>query len=237
MPSFWENLQMQGDEMKMYVSVPGGSGPFPGAVVIHHGAGVDQFTRDMADKLAGDGFAAAAPDLFHRIPPDSPLRSAPPGERLNDSQIEMDVDAAVDFLKGHRSIRGERLGIIGFCMGGRVVWLMSAANPAFAASVPYYGGNIMVPWGEGVSKTPFERSGEIHGAVLFHFGVTDANPSQHDMRKLDAELTRLGKEHEFYNYEGAGHSFMDHTNPRDHRPSAVEESWPRTTAFFSRLLK
>ena len=99
MPSFWENLQMQGDEMKMYVSVPGGSGPFPGAVVIHHGAGVDQFTRDMADKLAGDGFAAAAPDLFHRIPPDSPLRSAPPGERLNDSQIEVDVDAAVDFSK------------------------------------------------------------------------------------------------------------------------------------------
>ena len=236
MPSFWENTQVDGDEMKMYISVPDGYGPFPGVVVIHHGAGVDQFTRDMADKLAGDGFAAAAPDLFHRLPPDSPLRSQPPGQRLNDSQIEVDVNATVSFLQGHRSIRGEKLGIIGFCMGGRLVWLMAAANPAFAAAVPYYGGNIMVPWGENVTTTPLDRSGEIQGAVLFHFGVTDENPSQDAMRKLDARLTQLGKEHEFYNYEGAGHSFMDHTNARDHRPAAVEESWPRTTAFFAKHL-
>ena len=236
MPSFWENVQVDGDQMDMYVSVPGGSGPFPGVVVIHHGSGIDQFTRDMADKLAGDGFAAAAPDLFHRIPLDSPLRSAPPWERLHDGQIEVDVNATVNFLQGHRSIRGEKLGLVGFCMGGRVVWLMAAANPAFRASAPYYGGNIMVPWGEGVAATPFARSNEIQGAILFHFGVTDANPSQEDMRKLDAELTRLDKDHEFYSYEGAGHSFMDHTNPGDHRPAAVEESWPRTIAFFNRHL-
>ncbi len=236
MRSFWENLQVDHDQMNMYVSVPDGAGPFPGVVVIHHGSGIDQFTRDMADKLAGDGFAAAAPDLFHRLAPDSPLRSKPPGQRLNDSQIEVDVNATVEFLQAHRSIRGEKLGIIGFCMGGRVVYLMATANPAFAASVPYYGGNIMVPWGEGVTTTPFERSGEIQGAILFHFGVTDANPSQDDMRVLDSELTRLGKEYGFYNYEGAGHSFMDHTNPGDHRPAAVEESWPRTTAFFAKHL-
>ena len=236
MPSFWESTRVDGSDMKMYVSVPSGPGPFPGVVVIHHGAGVDQFTRDMADKLAADGYATASPDLFHRLEENSPQRSAPLPERISDPQIEVDVNATAEFLRTHPSIRGEKLGIIGFCMGGRVVWLAAAANGIFKAAVPYYGGNIMVTWGKGVGKTPFERSSEVQGAVLFHFGEDDANPSQEDMRKLGAELTRLGKPHEFHTYANAGHSFMDHTNPRDHRTAAVETSWPRTLAFFAKHL-
>jgi carboxymethylenebutenolidase len=237
MPSFWENTKVDGEEMGMYVSVPGGSGPFPAVVVIHHGAGVDQFSRDMTDKLAEGGYAAVAPDLMHRLAEDSPLRSAHPRERLNDREIESDVNATVEFLRNHPSIQGDNLGIIGFCMGGRVVWLMAAANSHLKAAVPYYGGNIMEPWGQGITSTPFDRANEINGAVLFHFGVEDENPSQDDMAKLDAELARLGVAHEFFTYPDAGHSFMDHTNQQAHRPAAVEASWPRTLDFFAKHLK
>ena len=68
MATFWENLEIDGSQMRMYVSVPSGQGPFPGVVVIHHGPGLDQFSRDMADNLAAGGYAAVSPDLFHRLP-------------------------------------------------------------------------------------------------------------------------------------------------------------------------
>ena len=237
MPSFRESVKADGDEMQMYVSVPSGAGPFPGVVVIHHGGGVDQFSQDMADKLADDGYAAVIPDLFHRLAPDGPLRSAHPRERLSDPDIEIDVNATAEFMRNHPGISGEKLGIIGFCMGGRVVWLMAAANSIFKAAVPYYGGNIMEPWGKNVAQTPFDRANEIGGAILFHFGNDDPNPSQADMKKLDSELTRLGKTHQFHTYPDAGHSFMDHTNQSDHRAAAVEASWPRTLEFFAEHLK
>ncbi len=236
MPNFWENLQVDGSEMRMYCSVPDGAGPFPGVVVIHHGAGLDKFSRDMADKVAAGGYAAVAPDLIHRLSEDSPLRSGHPRERLADPQIEADVNATVGFMLKHPNIRGDNFGIIGFCMGGRVVWLMATANSHFKAAVPYYGGNIMEPWGKGVSRSAFDRAAWIAGSVMFHFGAEDANPSQEDMAKLDAELNRLGKPHEFFTYQNAGHSFMDHTNAATHRPAAVEASWPRTLAFFEKHL-
>ena len=177
------------------------------------------------------------PDLFHRLDPNNTaLRSAHPRERLNDPEVEADVNATADFLSSHPAIHGDKLGIIGFCMGGRVVWLMAAANSRFQAAVPYCGGNIMEAWGKNVTRTPFERANEISGAVLFHFGEEDGNPSLADMAKFDAELTRLGVSHEFYSYPNAGHSFMDHTSA-PHRPAAVDASWPRTLDFFTKHLK
>ena len=65
---------------------------------------------------------------------------------LKDPEIVADVNTTMDFLRGHPGIDGERIGITGFCMGGRVTWLAAASNPHFKAAVPYYGGNIMVPW-------------------------------------------------------------------------------------------
>ncbi|MCH8351059.1 MAG: dienelactone hydrolase family protein, partial [Chloroflexi bacterium] len=85
-------------------------------------------------------------------------------------------------------------------------------------------------------KSPFELTSGINCPVLFHFGEIDANPSPEDMAKLDAELTRLGKPHEFYSYPGADHAFMDFTGPRYHR-EADEASWPRTLQFFAKHLK
>ena len=233
MTSSWDSVKVDGSDMRLYVSAPEGMGPFPGVVVIQHQGGVDAFVQDMTQRLASAGYLAAAPDLYHRDAPDckddGPTRRA----RLRDVTVIKDVDATVDFLAGHRLVDRDRLGIIGFCMGGRVSYLMAAENPRFKAAVAYYGGNIMVPWGEG--PAPFDRTAEIHCPLLGHFGELDANPSPADMRKLDAELTRHGKVHEFYAYPGADHAFMNKHGNR-YNAEADRDSWPRTLAFFAKHL-
>ena len=105
-----------------------------------------------------------------------------------------DINAAVGFLQNHAAVDRDRLGITGFCMGGRVVWLMAAASSAFKAAVPYYGGSIMVPWGS-ATQSPFELTDGINCPMMFHFGEEDGNPSPEDKVKLDVELTRLDKPH------------------------------------------
>lgn len=233
MASFRERVSVDGETMNVYVSVPDGKGPFPAIVVIQHQGGVDEFIEEMTDRVARAGYVSAAPDLYHRDGPDchddGPTRRA----RLRDVPLIKDVDATVDFLQRHPGVDGARLGIVGFCMGGRVAYLMAAANPAFKAAADYYGGNIMVPWGDG--PTPFDRTAEISCPLIGLFGEEDGNPSPADMKKLDAELTRLGKPHEFYAYPGANHAFMNRRGARYHA-EADRASWPKTLAFFEKHL-
>ena len=237
MPSYWEKVPVNGAEMDLYVSVPDGDGPFPAVVVAQHASGVDKFIQDMADKLAGEGYAAVAPDLFHRIT-DEMVESTGKSKRdqLSDPEIVDDINATVGFLAGHSSVDSARVGVTGFCMGGRVTWLAAATNPIFKAAVPYYGGNIMVPWGN-ATQPPFAIASGIKCPVLFHFGEIDENPSQEDMLALDAELTKHGVQHKFYTYPGANHAFMNPANPQRYQRAAAEMSWPRTLDFFSQHLK
>ena len=233
MPSFWENIQVEGQDMDMYASVPSGSGPFSAIIVSQHGGGVDRFIQTICDRFAEAGYAAVAPNLYHRIP-DEVLNGDPrprPWDVLSDPDIVADINATVDFLRNHPAISGDKIGITGFCMGGRVAWLGAAANPHIRALAPYYGGNIMVTWGAG-EVPPYELAENINCPILFHFGEVDENPSQDDMRKFDAELTRLGKPHQFYTYPGADHAFMDFTTGRYHK-EASDASWPRTLEFFA----
>lgn len=233
MPSFWESVKVDGQDMKVYVCVPEGKGPFPAVVVIQHQGGVDEFMEEMTQRVASAGYVGVAPDLYHRDPPDCKDDAPTRRERLRGVTVIQDVNATVDFLKGHRGVDGERLAIVGFCMGGRVSYLMAAANASFKAAAAYYGGNIMSPWGEGAS--PFDRSAEIHCPLIGLFGEEDANPSPADMRKIDAELTRLGKAHEFHSYPGANHAFMNRRGNRYHA-EADRDSWPKTLAFFEKHL-
>lgn len=235
MPSSWEKLQVSGSEMDLYTSFPDGLGPFPVVVVAQHGAGVDSFIQKMCERLAEEGYATVAPSLYHRITDAMLADGSRPIHHLIDSEIIADIGAAVDFLRAQPSVDGERIGITGFCLGGRVAWLGAATNPHFKAAVSYYGANLMVSWGDG-SETPLDRSSGINCPLLFHFGEVDENPSQDDMRMLDNELSRLGKPHQFFVYPGADHAFMDSTSSR-HRRQAAEASWPRTLYFFSKHLK
>ena len=236
MPSFWETVEVDGLQMDLYASVPSGSGPFPAIVVAHPASGVGEFTQSIADRLAEAGYAAVAPNRFHRVPAEALAGGRAAGQFLNDLETVADMNATVDFLRNHPAIDGERIGIIGFCSGGRIAWLSAATNPHYRAAVPYYGGNIMATVGN-AAAAPFALAEGINCPMLFHFGEVDANPSQEDMRTLDAELTRLGKEHDFRTYAGAGHAFLDHTQSARYHEDAAKASWPVTLEFFARHLE
>lgn len=229
----WDTVESDG-AMRCYVTEPSGGGPFSAVVVIQHAGGVDEFVRTMTDRVAEAGFAGIAPDLYHRDDPkssDDPLTRM---GRLRDTNIVRDVQATIAHLGTLGNIRADRIGITGFCMGGRVAYMMTEHSPELKAAVVFYGGNIMRPWGEG--PAPFELSGRIGCPILGLFGEDDGNPNPEDVAKLDAELTRLGKMHEFHSYDGAGHAFMSEGRP-SHRPEAADDAWRRCVDWFSRYLK
>src|SRR6266481_3021765 len=191
MASSWENAKVDGSDMPLYLSVPASGGRVPGIVVVHGQSGLENFIKDTTHMLALQGYAAVAPNLYHRDGPDckddGPTRKA----RLRDTTIINDIHAAIGFLKNHRQVDG-----------GRLVYLMSAASKDLKAGVMFYGSSTMVPFGE--EPSPFDRTREINCPIQGHFGAEDQNPSPEDMRKLDAELTKWGKAHEFHTYAGGG---------------------------------
>jgi len=199
-----------------------------------HAPGVDAFIQGICEKLALAGFAAIAPDLYHRESEeqakDEPLVRM---GRLKDAEIAKDINAALQHLCSYRQVARDRVGIIGFCMGGRIAYMMAALNPSFRACVDFYGGNIAVPWGEGPS--PLDLTPQIGCPVLGLFGAEDANPSPQDVARMEAELRRNGKEYQFHIYPGAGHAFMNEARP-SYRPEAAQDAWQRCTAFLSRHL-
>ncbi len=236
MPSFTDKLTVGGSEMDMYAALPDGSGPHPAVVIAFHVGGLDDFDRKMADQLAEAGFVAVVPDLFHRFSKE--VMDGPRLDRLGhlkDADIIADMNAAVDFLTANSAIDNDRIGVTGFCMGGRIAWLMAASNQIFKCTVPFYGGNIMGNWGPG--DTPFSMANNINCPMLFHFGAEDGNPSVTDRGTFDAELKRLGKDFEFHTYDGAGHAFMDYTNPDRYHEASAAAAWPRTIDFFNKHLK
>jgi len=227
----WDTITTADGEMRCYVS---GGGPAPGIVVAQHAGGVDDFIRGMCDRWAEAGYVAIAPDLYHREEPGSSDDPMTRMNRLRDRTIIADMNAAVEHAKSLPEVQAERLGVTGFCMGGRVAYLMASQNAAFKASVVFWGGNIMQAWGSG--PTPFDLTGKISCPVLGLFGDDDPNPTPADVAKIDAEMTRLGKPHEFHSYAGAGHAFMNENRP-SYREEASRDAWLRCNDFFGRYLK
>jgi len=234
MPSRWDNVSVEGEAMRSYVSVPEGTGPFPAVIVIQHAGGVDEFVRGRCDRLAEARFLAVAPDLYHREDPNSSDDPLTRMGRLRDPTIIADVNGAIEHTKGLAEAQADAIGITGYCMGGRVAYLMAATNLDLKAAVVCWGGNIMVPWGEG--PAPFELTKNINAPILGLFGEEDPNPSPADVARLDAELTKHGKPHEFHSYAGAGHAFMNEGRP-SFRPEAAEDAWNKCIAWFDKHLR
>src|SRR5581483_9594010 len=131
---------------------------------------------------------------------------------LRDDEIVADLRATVAHLRSSLGARLGALGVMGFCMGGRVAYLGACELREFEAAAVFYGGNIMKALGDGAS--PFERSPGIECPLIGFFGAEDTNPSPDDVGKIAAELDRLGKWHEFHTYNGAGHAFHNFTGER-----------------------
>lgn len=228
----WETVEVDGHPMRLYLGVPAGGPVPPAVIVIQHGAGVDRFVEDRVDDLARHGYVAAAPDLYHRQPPDGDMMTRI--GRLRDAEVIRDVDTAVDHLQRLADARVGDIGIIGFCMGGRVTYLMAGSNPVFRAAGVFYGGNIMKAWGPG--PTPLELTPRIGCPIVGFFGADDTNPSPEDVRRIGAELDRHGKAHEFHSYAGAGHAFLNFLNATAYRAGPAADAWATLLAFLDRTL-
>ncbi len=231
MKSRWDEVSVGGQPMRCFVAEPDRS-PAPTVVVIQHAGGVDEFVRTMTSRFAEAGFVAISPDLNHRDDPNSGDDPLTKMSRLRDASMVQDVNAAIDYVRSLPSF-GAGIGVTGFCMGGRVAYLMAAQRDDFGAAVVFYGGNIMRAWGEG--PTPFDETSKIACPVLGLFGEEDGNPNPADVAKIDAELTRLGKAHEFHSYAGAGHAFMVEGRSR-YREDVASDAWRRCTEWFSQHL-
>ena len=118
-------------------------------------------------------------------------------------------------------------------MGGRIAFLAAAASPSFKAAVDFYGGGCYQQWGD--RPAPATLAAHISCPIQGHFGELDKNPPPDEMHKLDAELNRLGKAHEFFFYADAPHGF-NRSGWNGYRPEADAASWKRSSEFFAKHL-
>lgn len=224
-----------GSAMEMMVATPEATGPHAAVVVMSHRPGLDGFTAQITDLLAADGFTAAAPDIYHRLPPEQDTSEKK--FLIRDAEIIADIAATVDFLKSQPDVDAQRLAILGHCMGGRMVFVGASALEDFRGASVFYGGNLFECRGED-GPTPFDRLKHITCPVAGFFGNEDKNPSPADVDRVDAELTRLGIAHEFHRYDGVGHSFHqlaakggdDETTRRCQ--AVVADAWGRSGEFL-----
>ena len=241
MPVDWVDIDVGGETMEAYLATSGSSEPRPAVIVVQEIWGVNSHIQYVTDRLPSLGYVALAPAMFHRQGRmtmglheefDEAIARM---QQCTDGGIVADVQAAVDYLKAQPFVQPDKIGIVGFCFGGRVSYLAACTVSDIAASVVFYGGNIKnVLGGEGSS--PFEQTGNITAPILGLFGAEDGNPTPADVADIDAALTAAGKTHEFHMYPGCAHGF--HCNGRgSYRPEAARDAWAKAVAWFDQHLK
>lgn len=222
-------LEVEGAEVEALFAKPDGEGPFGGVVVTYRRGGFDAFTHWLVEELARQGYAAISPDHYHWLPPGVSVDDRK--DHLFDTRLALDLATARGYLECLPEVDGERLAIIGHCMGGRNAFLGAACDSRYKAACPWYSGGMFRAQGEGPS--PFERLGDIACPVMGFFGNDDENPSPEDVDKFDAALTAAGVEHKFHRYDDTGHGFMDPNNPHHYVESSAKDSWARALAFLN----
>ncbi|HEX2228116.1 MAG TPA: dienelactone hydrolase family protein [Candidatus Binatia bacterium] len=235
MQTAWEQVTVDNSPMGLYVAQPEGQGPFPAILVIQNKDGVKEFTQQMTHRVAEAGYVGVAPQLYHREgEPKTEEETEHLKEFRRDTHVLSDITATLEYLRGCANIDTSRLGIVGFCMGGRVAFLMAAASKSFKAAVDFYGGGVYSKWGID-RPAPVQLLSDISCPIQGHFGELDTNPPPEEMRVLDTELHRLGKKHEFFFYPDSAHGF-NRSDGKAYKPEHDATSWGRTLEFFARHL-
>ena len=228
-----------GDEIEAYLAHPERGPQRGGVVVIHHMPGYDRWTKEVVRRFAADGYAALCPNLYARQAPGAAPDDAAAAVRalggVADNQLVADVAGAARHLKALDGANG-KVGVIGHCSGGRQAFL-AACSMELDAAVDCYGAFVVnEPPAEMKQMQPLLRlAPQLSCPLLGLFGAEDGYPSPEETAVLDAELERLGKEHEFHTYDGAGHAFFCTDRP-SHRPEAAQDGYERIAAFFGRHL-
>ncbi|HLZ71163.1 MAG TPA: dienelactone hydrolase family protein [Dehalococcoidia bacterium] len=230
-----------GDTIEAYYARPLGAGPFPGVVLIHHAPGWDEWCKEATRKLAYHGYAAIDPNLYHRAGPGSPDDVAArvrAGGGVPDDQVMSDVAGAMAFLRAQPYANG-KVGMIGFCSGGRHTYLAACRLPGVDAAVDCWGGNVVVDDPNALNAmrpvAPIDLTEKMTAPLLGIFGNDDANPTPDQVNRTETVLKQLGKNYEFHRYDGAGHGFFA-VDRAGYRSEQATDAWRKVFAFYERHL-
>ena len=209
-----------------YLATPeGGSGP--GVIVVQEWWGLDSGITEMADRLAAAGFVALAPDLYHgelaghtEMDKAGELMQSMPPDRAG-----RDMSGAVDYLADHDATTGDGIGVMGFCMGGMLTFVLAALRPdKVKAAVPFYG------FPQGDDQPDYSR---ISAAIQGHMAEHDDFFPPDAATALEARLQELGKDVTLTVHPGAGHAFMaPHNALGTQDQDLYDQIWPQVTAFL-----
>ncbi len=229
-----------GDEVETYVATPAGDDKRGGVVVIHHMPGYDRSTKEIARRFAELGYDVAMPNLYWReapgAAPDDAAATARAQGGVPDERLIGDVAAAVAHLRALPTSNG-RVGVIGYCSGGRQS-VLAACNIDLDAAVDCYGAFVVgdPPEGFPLQVTNLvDQLPNLRAPLLGLFGNEDKFPSPDQVDELDRILTENGKTHEFHRYDDAGHAFFSPDRP-SYRVAAANDGWERIEEFYDKYL-
>lgn len=214
------------------------AGTHPGVVMIPDVWGLSDHYRDLAGRLAGEGFAVLAVDPYRRTGrPEiaSPAEALAWIRSLSDPLVLETLQEGRELLAEHA---GGAIGVTGFCMGGQYAILGACECRGFSACVPFYG---MLRYAEGLDpalkpRSPLEALADLPCPLLGLYGEEDRLIPVADVRELEERLAGSGQPGEVRLYPGAGHAFMNETRPEMHRPEVARDAWPRMVGFFRQHL-
>jgi carboxymethylenebutenolidase len=218
-----ELIDLGGNE-RGYLATPA-KGAGPGLVVIQEYWGLVPHIEDVCERFAAEGFSALAPDLFRGATATEPDEADKLMMALNLPQAARDLGAAVDHLRSSSAVRGDGLGVVGFCMGGGLAMMLAAQRPdEIDACVTFYG---LIPWES--AQPDWSR---LDAPVQGHFGEDDDLFSPDRVHELEAALDKASKVSDFHLYSGAGHAFFNDTRPEAYDSAAASLAWTRTLEFL-----
>lgn len=227
-------IAVQGGDMPAYRAMPVGAGPFPTVLVVQEIFGVHEHIRDVCRRFAKAGYFAVAPELYARQGDVSKLASIDDiikvVSQVPDAQVMDDLDHAVAWAKASGKANTDKLGITGFCWGGRITWLYAAHNSSLKAGVAWYG-RLVGDAKPLTPKHPVDLAAELKAPVLGLYGGADTGIPLDSIEKMRAALKAAGKAGEIVVYPEMPHGFHADYRP-SYRKEAAEDGWKRLLAWF-----
>jgi carboxymethylenebutenolidase len=222
-------------EIPAYRAMPASGGPFSVVLVVQEIFGVHEHIKDVCRRLAKLGYMAIAPELYARQGDVSQITDAQQiirevVSKVPDAQVMSDLDATVAFAKESGEGDPGRLGITGFCWGGRIVWLYAAHNPNLKAGVAWYG-RLVGDASALTPKHPVDIASELKAPVLGLYGGADQGIPVNTIDQLKQACQASGKTCEFIVYPDAPHAFHADYRP-SYRAEPAKDGWQRLQAWF-----
>jgi carboxymethylenebutenolidase len=228
-------IPVKDGEIPAYRAMPAKGGPFATILVVQEIFGVHEHIKDICRRLAKLGYLAVAPELYARqgdVSKETDIQKilANVVSKVPDAQVMSDLDATVEWSKKSGKGDTSKLGVTGFCWGGRIVWLYAAHNPNLKAGVAWYG-RLVGMADELHPKHPLELAGQIKAPVLGLYGGADMGIPNDTVEKMQAALKDAKQPSEIVLYPDTPHGFNADYRPT-YRADKAADGWKRMLAWF-----